>query len=150
MVIKPQFNLSVIPALAGFISAILSGAAYVFITKIGDDESIYTTVFCFSLYSSLSCIPFFAVSFAIPNMYELFLLILLGVLAALGQIALTSAYNGCEASEVSLYDYTNIIFSSFLAYFFLSEVPDKLSIFGGILILGASLISYIQAKKSET
>lgn len=149
MVIKPQFNLSMVPALAGFLSAILSGTAYVFITMIGDKESIYTTVFCFSLYSSLSCIPFFAVSFAMPNMYELFMLILLGLLAALGQIALTSAYNECEASEISIYDYTNIIFSSLLGYLFLSEVPDKLSIFGGILILFASLILYIQTKKNE-
>lgn len=150
LVIKPQFNSSMLPALAGFISAMLSGAAYVFITMIGYKESIYTTVFYFSLLSSLSCIPFFAVSFALPNSFELFMLILLGILAALGQIALTSAYNGYEASEVSIYDYSNIIFSSLLGYLFLSEIPDKLSLLGGFLILSASIILYIQTKKNRT
>lgn len=149
LVIKPQFNSSMIPAAAGFISAILSGAAYIFITIIGNRESIYTTVFYFSFLSSVSCIPFFAVNFVMPNLYELFLLILLGLFAALGQIALTSAYNGWEASEVSIYDYSNIIFSSLLGYLFLSEVPDKLSILGGFLILSASLILYTQQKNSK-
>jgi drug/metabolite transporter (DMT)-like permease len=149
LVIKPQFDSSIIPALAGFISAILSGAAFIFITIIGNKESIYTTVFYFSFLSSVSCIPFFAISFVVPNLYELFMLALLGSLAALGQIALTSAYNGCEASEVSIYDYSNIIFSSLLAYLFLSEVPDKLSLLGGFLILSASLVLYFNTKIKE-
>ena len=150
LVIKPQFNSSVIPSAAGFLSAILSGAAYIFITIIGHKESIYTTVFYFSFFSSVSCIPFFALSFVFPNLYELLMLMLLGILAALGQIALTSAYNSCEASEVSIYDYSNIIFSTVLGYLFLSEIPDKLSILGGVLILCASLALYMQQKKESS
>lgn len=149
LVIKPQFNSSVIPAAAGFVSAILSGAAYVFITKVGTKESIYTTVFYFSFYSSISCIPFFFISFAIPDIYETIMLIILGCLAAVGQIALTSAYNGCEASEVSIYDYSNIIFSTLLAYVFLSEIPDMLSIFGGLLIMSASFVLFINTKRKD-
>lgn len=149
LVIKPQFNSSILPAAAGFVSAILSGAAYVFITKIGTKESIYTTVFYFSFFSSISCIPFFFINFAVPDLYETIMLIFLGFLAAVGQIALTSAYNGCEASEVSIYDYSNIIFSTLLAYVFLSEIPDMLSILGGLLIMSASLILFINTKRKE-
>ena len=47
LVIKPKFDSSVIPAAAGFISAILSGAAYLFI-GMTEKESVYTTVFYFS------------------------------------------------------------------------------------------------------
>ncbi|MDF2950006.1 MAG: Transporter [Sedimentibacter sp.] len=147
LVIKPQFNSSILPAAAGFVSAILSGAAYVFITKIGTKESIYTTVFYFSFFSSISCIPFFFISFTAPDLYETIMLIFLGFLAAVGQIALTSAYNGCEASEVSIYDYSNIIFSTLLAYVFLSEIPDMLSILGGLLIISASLILFLNTKR---
>jgi drug/metabolite transporter (DMT)-like permease len=45
LVIKPQFNSSVVPAAASFVSAVLSGAAYMFIGMIDDKESVYTTVF---------------------------------------------------------------------------------------------------------
>ncbi len=147
LVIKPQFNSSISPALAGFTSAILSGAAYIFIGLIDDRESVYTTVFYFSFYSSLSCIPFFFLNFVLPSIYELILLVLLGVLAALGQIALTFAYNGCPASEISIYDYSNIIFSSVLGFIFLKEIPDALSVAGGLLILSASIYLYVKTKK---
>lgn len=148
-VIKPQFNSSMIPSIAGLTSAVLSGAAYFFIAMIGDKESIYTIVFCFSLYSTLSCIPFFFISLVMPNLYEFILLLLLGLLAALGQIALTFAYKGCEASEISIYDYSNIIFSSILAYMFLSELPDMLSIFGGLLIIASSLLLFFYNKREK-
>ena len=147
LVIKPQFNSSVVPAAASFVSAVLSGAAYMFIGMIDDKESVYTTVFYFSFFSSLSCVPFFFFDFVLPGYYELMLLVLLGVFAALGQIALTFAYTGCPASEISIYDYSNIIFSSVLGFIFLKEVPDLLSIAGGVLILSASVYLYIKTKQ---
>lgn len=149
LVIKPGFHFSMVPAFAGFISAILSGAAYIFISFIDNKESVYTTVFYFSFFSSVSCLPFFFVKYVVPGFYELMLLILLGTLAAIGQIALTFAYNGCPASEISIYDYSNIIFSSVLAYTFLKEIPDLMSIGGGLLILSASVILYIHTTRQK-
>ena len=146
LVIKPKFNSSVIPAAAGFVSAILSGAAYVFI-GMTEKESVYTTVFYFSFFSSLSCVPFFFYDFVTPDINELILLVLLGIFAALGQIALTFAYTGCPASDISIYDYSNIIFSSMLGFIFLKEVPDFLSVAGGVLILSASVYLYIKTKQ---
>lgn len=149
LVIKPGFHFSIFPAFAGFVSAILSGAAYIFISFIDNKESVYTTVFYFSFFSSVSCLPFFLTKFTVPDIYELMLLILLGILAAIGQIALTFAYKGSPASEISIYDYSNIIFSSVLAYTFLNEVPDIMSISGGLLILSASAILYIHTSRQK-
>ncbi len=146
LVIKPKFDSSVIPAAAGFISAILSGAAYLFI-GMAEKESVYTTVFYFSFFSSLSCVPFFFFDFVTPEINELILLALLGIFAALGQIALTFAYTGCPASDISIYDYSNIIFSSMLGFLFLKEIPDLLSVAGGVLILSASVYLYIKTKQ---
>ena len=149
-VIKPKFNFSILPAFSGFVSAILSGAAFIFIRLINGKESVYTTVFYFSIFSSAICIPFFFMAFAVPNFNELILLLLLGALAAIGQIALTFAYNGCPASEISIYDYSNIIFSSVLAFIFLSEIPDIMSIAGGLMILSASIILYIHTIRDKS
>ena len=146
LVIKPKFDSSVIPAAAGFISAILSGAAYLFI-GMTEKESVYTTVFYFSFFSSLSCVPFFFFDFVTPEINELILLALLGIFAALGQIALTFAYTVCPASDISIYDYSNIIFSSMLGFLFLKEIPDLLSVAGGVLILSASVYLYINTKQ---
>jgi drug/metabolite transporter (DMT)-like permease len=149
LVIKPHFSFSMLPAAAGILSALVSAAAYICITFIGKNESIYTVVFYFSTLSSIFCIPFMIANFALPGIKELALLLLLGALACAGQISLTYAYNGSPASEISIYDYTNIIFSSILGFLFLNEVPDKLSIAGGILIIASSLILFIYGKKQN-
>ncbi|WP_326910280.1 DMT family transporter [Sedimentibacter sp. MB31-C6] len=148
LVIKPEFNSAVLPAIAGLLSAVVSGAAYIFITSIGKKENVYTIVFFFSFFSALSCLPFFYFEFIIPNIYELSLLLLLGLLAAIGQVALTCAYNNCQASEISIYDYSNIVFSFILAYIFLSEIPDILSTIGGTLIISASFILFLYNKRN--
>lgn len=142
-IIRPKFDLSILPASVGLLSAIVSAAAYIFITAIGKKESVYTIVFFFSLFSVLATIPFLIFSFKIPNFKELILLILLGILACAGQIALTLAYNSCNASKISIYDYSNIIFSSVFGFLFLKEIPNFYSILGGILIILASLIDFI-------
>jgi len=146
-VIKPEFNFSVIPAASGLFSAILSGAAYVFIAYIGKKESVYTIVFYFSLFSVICSIPFLIFSFVIPKFYEFILLLLLGFLAAFGQIALTYAYNSSQATEISIYDYSNIVFSAILGYIFLSELSDFYSIIGGALIITASFIVFFYNRK---
>lgn len=143
LIIKPTLNFPMLPALSGLLSAAVSGAAYIFITSIGKKESIYTIVFYFSLFSVLCSIPFLIFSFIIPTLIELMLLLLLGTLAALGQVALTYAYKSSEASDISIYDYSNIVFSTILGYFFLSELPDLYSIIGGILIISSAIMVFV-------
>lgn len=145
-IIRPKFNISALPASVGLLSAIVSAAAYIFITAIGKKESIYTIVFYYSLFSVLASTPFLFFSFKIPDFKELLLLIILSVLACAGQIALTLAYNSCKASKISIYDYTNIIFSSLLGFVILKEIPSVYSVLGGILIIGSSLFEFFSSK----
>lgn len=142
-VIKPTMNLSVLPAAAGVLSAAVSGAAYIFITAIGKKESIYTIVFYFSLFSVVCSIPFLFFLYAVPSFTEFMLLLLLGSLAAAGQIAMTYAYKYSAASDISIYDYSNIIFSCILGLIFLSEFPDLYSIIGGSLIILSAIIAFV-------
>ncbi|MFQ8819489.1 MAG: hypothetical protein ACLR8R_10270 [Oscillospiraceae bacterium] len=49
------------------------------------------------------------------------MLILIGIFGAGGQIGLTYAYQKAPAAEVSIYDYSGIIFSAILGYVLLDE-----------------------------
>jgi drug/metabolite transporter (DMT)-like permease len=148
LIIKPQFKISILPAAAGLLSAIISAIAYIYISLIGKKESTYTVVFYFSCFSTIFSIPVLVHNYTIPSITELFLLLLLGSLATVGQIALTYAYNSTQASEISIYDYSNIIFSSFLGYIFFLEKPDYYSILGGIAIILSSLLLFFYDKKN--
>ena len=60
-----------------------------------------------------------------------------------GQIFITSAYAACPAKEISIYDYSTVIFTALLGLIVLGEIPDMLSIIGYAIIIGASLLNYL-------
>ena len=66
----------------------------------------------------------------------------IGVFAAGGQIGLTYAYQKAPASEVSIYNYTGIIFSNVLGYAILGENFALSSVLGALLIITGGLLSY--------
>lgn len=50
LIIKPAFNVDVIPYIAGLLSAIFAGSAYTCVRAIGNREKHYTIVFYFSFF----------------------------------------------------------------------------------------------------
>ena len=58
------------------------------------------------------------------------MLILIGIFGAGGQIGLTYAYQKAPVAEVSIYDYSGIIFSAILGYVLLDESLSLSTIVG--------------------
>jgi drug/metabolite transporter (DMT)-like permease len=62
---------------------------------------------------------------------------------------MTNAYRHAEAGELSIYTYANIVFSSLLGFFFFQEIPDIITIIGGVFIITAGYLNY-KSKKEKT
>ncbi|WP_125153058.1 DMT family transporter [Clostridium rectalis] len=148
-IIKPKFDISVIPAFIGFMSAAFAGAAYTVVRFLGNKEKHYTIVFYFSFISTVLPLPFMLMNFKILTFCQLFMLIGAGTFAAIAQFALTISYKYAKASEVSIYNYTNIIFSQVIAFILWKEVPDKFSIIGYILIIASSILVFTHSKNMQ-
>ena len=67
--------------------------------------------------------------FPFPTGREFFLLMLIGIFGGFGQIALTYSYRMAPAAEISIYNYSGIVFSIILGYIFLGEVLDLSSLY---------------------
>lgn len=146
-VIKPEFNVDTIPYLIALSSAFFAGSAYTVIRHLRNFDSTETIVFYFTLFSTIIIIPFMIFGgFKIPNIGELIGLIFLGVFATTAQFLMTNAYRYAPAGELSIYTYTNIIFSTIIGFVFFFEIPDYLSIIGGLLIILAGFINYYRKK----
>lgn len=149
-IIKPSFNFqNSFPAIVCFSSAIFAGAAYTFVSYLSDKEDKYTIVFYFSLISSLIALPLSMMDFHMPNYIQLLFLLSSGITAALGQFLLTSAYKFAHAGEVSIYNYSNVIFSSILGAMLFLEIPDLYSFIGYILVIGAGYITFKYGKRKK-
>ena len=67
------------------------------------------------------------------------MLIIAGVFGCIGQFGITRAYVYAPAREISVYDYTQVLFAAVLGYFVFDQIPDGWSILGYILICGAGI-----------
>ena len=69
--------------------------------------------------------------------------------ACVGQLGITKAYLYAPAKEISVYDYTQVIFAALLGFFIFGQVPDALSVLGYLLICGAGVAMFLYNTKND-
>lgn len=143
LVIKPRFDLSVVPALVGSASSIFAGGAYTAVRALRTREAPETIIFHFSMTTVLVLLPFVIRNPYLPSASEALLLAGIGIGAALGQFGLTLAYRYAPAAQVSIYSYTTIVFSALLGALWWGEIPDALSVAGGLLIIAGGIVAFV-------
>lgn len=145
LIIKPSFiNFVSIGALVALLGAFFSGAAYASIRYLGIAKvSAEFIVFFFSMFSAIIILPFIIFNYYYMTTNQLIMLICVGIFGAIGQFGLTYAYKFAAAKSLSVFDYSQIIFTGFFGYIFFSEIPDMYSFTGYIIIvLTGFFISY--------
>lgn len=154
LVVKPTFSVDVIPAFIGLFGGCAAGFAYTFVRKLGQrGENGMMIVLFFSAFSTVVTIPFMVMSFEPMTMKQLLFLILTGVAAAGGQVFITKAYSYSPAKEISVYDFSIVIFSAIWGFIFLGQLPDWLSVLGYVIIIGVAVIKWyitVYCTRSET
>lgn len=143
-IIRPTGTFTaVFPALVGLFGGFGAGTAYVFVRKVSN-KGVKTPVivFAFSLFSCLVTLPFLIADYTPMAPIQWLYLTLAGVSASLGQFSITTAYKYAPAKEISVFDYTQVIFAALLGILFLGEVPVAQSIIGYTIIIGVALIRW--------
>ncbi len=144
-VIKPSFsNTDLLPALIGFFGGACAGIAYTFVRKctLSGEHSAYV-VFFFSSLSTLITLPLFIINFQPMSYYQLLMLLLAGISAAGGQFMITLAYKNAPSKEISVYDFSQLIFSAGLGLILFSQVPDVYSVIGYVIIILMAILSFL-------
>ncbi len=148
-IIKPTFNLEIYPFIIGIMGAVFAAGAYTCLRVLGNKEKHYTVVFYFSLFSLIAIFPFMMVVYKPMSILQLIYLIMAGVFASIGQFGITLAYKYAPAKEISIFDYSNIIFSAIISFIIFGTLPDILSFIGYGVIFMASLYMFIYNKKLD-
>ncbi|CZR96726.1 MULTISPECIES: DMT family transporter [unclassified Clostridioides] len=148
-IIKPTFSVEVIPYLGGIAGAIFAAMAYTCLRVLGDREDYYTIVFFFSVFSLITVGPIAFAVYEPMTPMQLIYLLLGGVFASLGQFGITLAYKYAPAKEISIFDYSNIIFSAILSIFLFNVYPDMLSVVGYLIVFSAAFYMFLYNKKLD-
>lgn len=152
LIVKPSFNFTkMIPTLAAFAGGVGAGFAYACIRKLKylNCNGKIIIIF-FSACSMLFSVPYMIVSFNPMTWQQVLFLCGAGTCAAGGQFSITAAYYHAPASKISIYDYSQIIFSTIFGFFFFGQLPDLLSIIGYVIIISMAVANFIYNHKKNT
>lgn len=149
LIIKPSFNLTeFLPALLGFLGGVGAGAAYTAVRQLGKKgENGKLVVFFFSSFSCAVTLPFLIFQYHEMTWLQLIYLLCAGLAASGGQFSITAAYFHAPAKEISVYDYSQIIFAALIGFIVFGDIPDIYSVIGYIIICAMAVMIFIYNNK---
>ena len=150
-VVKPSFDFSfAAPALLGVLGGLGAGLAYTCVHYLGGKgERTAFIVFFFSTFSCLAVLPMVVIQYQPMTWGQVGWLLLAGCAASGAQFSVTAAYSCAPAKDISVYDYSQVIFAALWGVLFLGEFPDWLSVVGYVIIIGAAVVKYLLSRRGK-
>ena len=108
-----------------------------------------SVVIFFSGFSCVVTLPYLLLDFHPMSGLQILTLLGAGLAAAGGQFGITAAYYHAPAKEISIYDYSQIIFSTILGFFLFGQVPDRYSVLGYVIICAMALWMFVYNKNRD-
>lgn len=151
LVIKPGYTANLMPAIIQLIGAIGAGVAYTYVRILGlQGVAKPKIIFFFSAFSCLAMIPLMIGNFRMPGFLQLVYLLCCGLAASGGQFAITYAYGFAPANQISIYDYSQIIFSALFGWVFFGQSADLYSWIGYFLLIAIAIINFLMQNKTAS
>ena len=142
-VAKPSSGIISLPALVGILGGFAAGTAYTYVRKAGlQGVRGPIVVAFFSTFSTLVLLPNLLMNFTPMSARQFILLILAGCAAAGGQLSVTAAYQHAPARDISVFDYSQIIYAAFFGFLLFGEIPDVWSVIGYVIIIGTAFFKW--------
>lgn len=148
-IVKPSFtNMDSFPSLLGLCGGLCAGIAYTMVRILGHrGVKGPFVVFFFSTFSCIVTLPYLIFNYVPMSGAQLGYLLLAGLAAAGGQFGITAAYFHAPAKEISIYDYSQVIFAALLGFFLFGHVPDLFSFIGYVLIISMAVVMFLYNKR---
>lgn len=106
-----------------------------------------------SIASTHPSLAFFGRAWNLPTDIDMFLLLVIGFIAAVGFYCLSKAYCSSVASAIAPFEFTYILWAVVFGFLFWNEVPGPTTILGVLVLISSSLYIWYrerQVRRGET
>ena len=138
-VAKPGAGIASFPALVAILGGFTAGTAYTYVRKLGlSGVKGPVIVFSFSVFSTLILLPNILLNYHPMSVRQFIFLVLAGSSAAIAQLSVTAAYQNAPARDISVFDYSQVVYAAMFGFLLWGEIPDALSFLGYAIIIGTA------------
>lgn len=129
------------------VGAFLVALVSVLLKQLSTTERPTTIMFYFGLIGSLvSAVPAFFVWVPI-GLNDMLIIIVASIFGSIGNFCVIQALKVGEATAVSPFDYSRLIYSGLLGFLIFSEIPDVWTVLGAMIIVASSI--YIARREAR-
>ncbi len=140
-------HLGSVPAIIGVLGAMSAGFAYTTLRLLAiRGERGAFIVFFFSAFSTVVCLPFVMFNYVPMTPYQWCCLVGTGIFASVGQFGVTAAYANAPAKEISIFDYSQIVFAGIYGLIFFEQMPSIYSLVGYLFIVVVAVYMFKRGK----
>jgi drug/metabolite transporter (DMT)-like permease len=150
LVLRPGSELFGAASLIGLLSAMLGAVAQVGIRRLTRTEPAARIVFYFALIGTLGGAPAALAAWRPPSGPMGAILLVMGLLATLGQLEMTRAYASAPAAQVGPFIYVGPVFAGLFDWWIWGVLPDRLFLLGGLLVAVAAILTLRGARASPS
>ena len=138
-VAKPGAGIASFPALIAILGGFTAGTAYTYVRKLGlSGVKGPVIVFSFSVFSTLILLPNILLNYHPMSVRQFIFLVLAGSSAAIAQLSVTAAYQNAPARDISVFDYSQVVYAAMFGFLLWGEIPDAWSFLGYAIIIGTA------------
>ena len=129
------------------VSTMLWASALLCIKVLSRTESSVTIVFYAGLCNTLLTVVPAMLVWRWPSLEQLGVLVAIGSLAAVGQLAMAQSFREAEATVVMPFDFTRLIWAAAFGFLVFGEFPDAWTwVGGGVIAASAIYLTYHEAR----
>lgn len=139
IVIRPGSDVFSPAALLPLFAATCYSGYALLTRRVGPDEDVWTSLFYTGLVGTVLlslAVPF---SWVTPDGKALSLMALAALFGTLGQLFIIRSFSQGEAAMLAPYSYSGLVFAACWGALFFSELPDRWTIAGALVIAGAGI-----------
>ncbi|WP_297633147.1 DMT family transporter [uncultured Clostridium sp.] len=147
-IINPGGKMAIFPAVIGLIGALCAGLSYVLVRHLGHKEAPETIIFFMAITSLLFTVPSMLINYKPLTMHDLILLLLAGCTYSAAEVLGVWAYKCSPAREISVFSYSDAIFSAVFSFLIWGQLPHPIQYIGYALIIAGAIVIYIHNNKT--
>lgn len=133
--------------LIGITSAFFSGLAYNMVRSLKEKEHLLVVVLHFQFIGVVAGFVFSVFNWQTPHGIDWLWLILIGILAHLGQVHLTKSLHVEKVANVTILNYSGILYGLLFGYFLFGERYQIQTLLGIALVVGGVVLSILYQRR---
>lgn len=145
---RSSVSLINLPSFYCLLAALLAAWSVIGVKSMSKNHSQLALLAWSAILGVLFTLPPALLDWRIPHGWDLWLLILMGILSTTTQACYIRGMSLGDATVLAPLDYTRLIFTSLFGYLFFGEIPGAAMLAGSAIIIGAAIYITLDARRS--